>query len=467
MSATSGFDVTSPVDGQVFAHRPYATPPEIETALGHAVRAQRCLADTALETRQELCRKLVSCLRAGEPDLSAEITWQMGRPLHFATGELDGVEERATYMIDVAAEALATRRAQRQGTLSAELHFEAAGVVLAIVPWNYPFLTAVNSVVPALVAGNAVILKPSPQAPLSGERLATAAQAAGFPDGSVQALHLKNGDTLRLVAEPRISHVVFTGSVAVGRLIGAEAGRSLTAVTLELGGNDAAYVRSDADIAATAEALAEGAFFNSGQSCCAIERIFVTRGAFADFMDAFLSAQAAWRLGDPFDQDTRLGPMVSAEAAARLRTLIEKAEASGATPLGPEPTDGFPTPAYVPARSLLLNGEDNRILDQELFGPLACIVPVDGDDDALSRINDSDYGLTASVWTEDGNAARHIGERLEVGTVYQNCCDYLDPFLAWSGRKNSGIGLSLSALGYQQLTRPKSYHLRTTLRRPR
>ena len=463
MPNTPGFDVTSPVDGKVFAHRPYATPPEIETALTHAVRAQRNLAEAPLETRQELCRKLVSCLRAGEPNLSAEITWQMGRPLHFAMGELDGVEERATYMIDVAAEALATRHAQRQETLSAELRFEAAGVVLAIVPWNYPFLTTVNSVVPALVAGNAVILKPSPQAPLSGERLAAAAQAAGFPDGSVQALHLKNGDTLRLVAEPRISHVVFTGSVAVGRLIGAEAGRSLTAVTLELGGNDAAYVRADADIAATAEALAEGAFFNSGQSCCAIERIFVARAAFADFMDAFLSAQAAWRLGDPFDQDTRLGPMVSAEAAARLRALVEKAEASGATPLGPEPTDGFPTPAYVPARSLLLNGEDNRILDQELFGPLASIVPVDGDDDALSRINDSDYGLTASVWTEDGNAARHIGERLEVGTVYQNRCDYLDPFLAWSGRKNSGIGFSLSALGYQQLTRPKSYHLRTTL----
>lgn len=460
------FDVVSPVDGRTVAHRHHTPPSRIDEALETAVRAQGDLRTLSLETRQDLCRRLILQLRAQEPELSDEITWQIGRPRDFAGAELNGVEERAGYMIDVAGQALATRHHSHGATLTAELHAEAAGVIFAIVPWNYPFLTAVNSLVPALVAGNAVILKPSPLAPLSGERLAAAAAAAGFPDGSVQAVHLANQDTLRVIRDRRVDHVVFTGSVEVGRLIGAEAGRSLTAVTLELGGNDAAYVRPDADIAATAAALAEGAFFNSGQSCCAVERIFVARAVVGDFVDAFVSAKADWPLGDPFEAGTRLGPMVSAEAAARLRGMIDGAEADGAIRLGPEPATALPTPAYVPAHALLLEGTGHAALKQELFGPLACVVPVASDDDAVARINDSDYGLTASIWTEDPGAAKRLGERLDVGTVYQNRCDYLDPCLAWSGRKNSGIGLSLSVLGYHQLTRPKSYHLRSTLRPP-
>jgi acyl-CoA reductase-like NAD-dependent aldehyde dehydrogenase len=336
------------------------------------------------------------------------------------------------------------------------------GVVLVLAPWNYPYLASVNGVVPALLAGNSVILKVSSQTPTVAHRYAEAFAAAGLPDGVFQYVEVDHDETAQMIADPRVAFVAFTGSVPGGHAVVRAAANRFIATNLELGGKDPAYVRADAHpLDATIAELVDGSFFNSGQSCCAVERIYVHHSIFDEFVEGFVDLAGRYVLGDPLDPSTTLGPMVRTSAADFVRDQVAEAEKLGAVRvLGYSDLRGVP---YLPPQVLVNVDHSMRVMTEESFGPVIGIMPVRDDDQAVELMNDSDYGLTASIWTSDLDAAVAIGDRVETGTVYLNRCDYLDPALAWTGVKDTGRGISLSPLAYDVLTRPKSFHLRRSL----
>jgi acyl-CoA reductase-like NAD-dependent aldehyde dehydrogenase len=452
----------SPVDGRVVAERPLASEAEIAACLERARRAQAGWRRLPVAARAAACSRLVDAFVARGAEIASEITWQMGRPIRHSPSEVRGFEERARHMIGIAEEALAPIGCGPKPGFRRYIRREPLGVVLTIAPWNYPYLTAVNSVVPALLAGNAVLLRHSAQTPLCSERMAEAGLAAGLEPGLLQALHASHRDTERLVAGPGVDHVAFTGSVEAGRAVQRAAAARFIGVGLELGGKDPAYVRADADLDHAVANLVDGAFYNAGQSCCGIERIYVH----ADLHDAFVEAAAAlvrrYRLGNPTDPEVDLGPMVRAEAAALVREQTAEAVARGARALvDPRafPADAPGTP-YLAPQVLVDVDHGMRGMTEESFGPVVGIMRVRGDDEAVALMNDSAYGLTASVWTRDEAAAVALGDRVETGTWFMNRCDTLDPALAWTGVRDSGRGCTLSPLGFEALTRPKSFHLR-------
>lgn len=392
--------------------------------------------------------------------LGEELTRQMGRPIAYAPNEIRrGFQERALHMASIAEQALADISIERNTRF---MRREPLGVVLVVAPWNYPWLTSVNAVVPALLAGNAVLLKMAQQTPLVAERYAEAFEAAGLPEGVFQFLHMSHEQTARVIADPRIGFVAFTGSVPGGHAVQKAAASRFVATGLELGGKDPAYVRADAPFDYTVENVVDGTYFNSGQSCCAIERIYVARPLFKRFVDAFVELTRKYKLGNPLDPSTTLGPMVRTEAANLVRSQIREALGKGARALiDPKsfPADKEGTP-YLAPQVLVDVDHGMQVMTEESFGPVVGIMPVDSDGEAVRLMNDSRYGLTASLWTSDADAAIRIGEQLETGTCFMNRCDYLDPALAWTGVKDSGRGCTLSRLGLEAFTRPKSFHLR-------
>ncbi|WP_427184368.1 aldehyde dehydrogenase family protein [Bordetella bronchialis] len=452
----------SPIDGREVVCRPYASEAQIQSTLRSAQAAQAQWRDTALEERARLLTQAVERVVAGRHEFAQSITMQMGRPIRHAPSEVDGFAQRAHHMIAIAASALQALPAVPGSDRERFIRREPLGVTLTIAPWNYPLLTAVNSIVPALMAGNAVVLKHSDQTPLCAELLYQAFDGAGLPQGLFSYVHADHATTQRLVRAPAVRFVSFTGSVRGGRAVEESASGRFIGVGLELGGNDAAYVRGDADIEAAVETLVDGAFFNAGQSCCGIQRIYVARRLYQAFVDQAAALTNRYVLGDPRDAQTTLGPVVRRAAAASIRDVVAEAVAQGAR--------NVVDAAYFPAARddtayvapALLTGVDHtmRVMREECFGPVAGIMPVDGDDDAVALINDSNYGLTAAVFTRDRDAAVALGGRIQAGTIFMNRCDYLDPGLAWTGVKDSGRGVSLSRLGYEQLTQPKSFHLR-------
>jgi acyl-CoA reductase-like NAD-dependent aldehyde dehydrogenase len=454
----------TPIDGSVYVERALSGRAEIARRVERARAAQREWRRAPLAERLALLGAAVDAFVARRDEIALEITWQMGRPLRDAPGEVRGFEERARFMLALAPEALAPLELPEKPGVRRFVRREPVGLVLTIAPWNYPYLTAVNSVVPALAAGNAVILRHSAQTPLCAERFAEAFEAAGLPAGVFGFLHAEHEDVEWLVRELPVDHVAFTGSVEAGRTLQrAAAALRFPGVGLELGGKDPAYVRPDADLGHAVAGLVDGAFFNAGQSCCGIERIYVHEAVYARFVEAFVETTRTYRLGDPRDPATTLGPMVRAGAAEQVRAQVAEAVAAGARSLL-DPA-GFPADApgtpYLAPRVLVGVDHSMRIMREETFGPAVGIQRVAGDEEAVALMNDSDYGLTASIWTADAEMAVAIGERVETGTWFQNRCDYLDPGLAWTGVKDSGRGCSLSRLGYEPLTRPKSFHLRT------
>jgi acyl-CoA reductase-like NAD-dependent aldehyde dehydrogenase len=460
------FNVISPVDGSVYCERPLATGSDIENALQRGVEAQRRWSETPLAERAAHCRRAVQHFLDHADAIGAEIAWQMGRPIRYAPNEIRrGFQERAYYMIDQAEAALADLPADGLPGFRRYIRRVPLGLVLVMAPWNYPYLTSVNAVIPALMAGNAVILKHAQQTPLCAERYDEAFRAAGLPDGVFQFLHLSHEQAAATIADPRVAHVAFTGSVSGGQAVQQAAASRFIGLGLELGGKDPAYVRADAPLEYAIENTVDGAFFNSGQSCCGVERIYVHESLFDRFVDGFVELTRQYRLGDPLDPETTLGPMVRAAAAEEVRNQIRQAVAKGARALidpalFPGHRDG--TPYLAPQ---VLTGVDHSmaIMTEETFGPVIGIMPVKDDEEALRLMNDSRYGLTASIWTADADAAVRLADQLDTGTVFMNRCDYLDPALAWTGVKDSGRGATLSRIGYEALTRPKSYHLKVSV----
>jgi acyl-CoA reductase-like NAD-dependent aldehyde dehydrogenase len=452
----------SPVDGSVYCERRLASEAELDAVLQRAAEAQREWRNTDLATRAAVCRRFCDAFESKRDEIALELTWQMGRPIAYAPSEVRGTLERARYMIDIAAQALADVDAGPKDGFRRFVRREPLGVVFTVAAWNYPYLIAVNSVVPAIMAGNTVVLKHSAQTPLCAERFAECFAEAGLPEGVFQAVHLSHAATEKAIRDPRVDFVAFTGSVAGGHAVQHAAADRFIGTGLELGGCDPAYVRHDADLAHAIESLVDGAFFNSGQSCCGIQRIYVHQRLYDDFVAGAVALTNRYVLGDPTQRGTTLGPVVRMAAAEQIRRQVSASIATGAIPAIDEAAfarSAAGTPYMAPQ---LLLGVDHRmaVMREEIFGPVAGIMKVSDDDEAVSLMNDSDFGLTAAVWTADIAAGASLGDRIETGTFFVNRCDYLDPALAWVGVKDSGRGCTLSRVGYEHLTRPKSFHLR-------
>lgn len=455
----------SPIDGSVYVERHLASNPEIQAALARAELAQQTWKRTPLRERIAIGRRAIDAFAARESQLAEELCWMMGRPIRYAAGEIRGFVERATHMADIAEGSLADIRLPDKPGFTRFIRREPLGVALVIAPWNYPYLTAVNAVMPALLAGNAVLLKHSAQTPLCAERMVEAFAEAGLPEGVFQYLHLSHGETEALIRSPSIDHVAFTGSVSGGAMVERAAAGRFISVGLELGGKDPAYVRADADLQHAVETAIDGAFFNSGQSCCGVERIYVHESLFDEFVERAVALVRQYKLGRSDDPETTLGPLVRAEAADFVRTQIAEALEQGARAhIDPAefPLDAPGTPYLAPQVLTNVNHE-MRVMTEESFGPVVGIQKVASDEEALALMNDSEFGLTAAIFSRDVDAAMALADRVETGTVFLNRCDYLDPGLAWTGVKYSGRGCTLSRVGYEQLTRPKSFHFKTQL----
>jgi len=456
------FEIITPVDGSVYATRDYHTLAQARAAAARCRAAQRDWAARPLEERAALLTRFLDVFLSKREQLAKELTWQVGRPIRYSPGELSGFEARARHMISRAAEALAPPPPPPLDGFTRQLRRVPHGVVLNLPAWNYPLLTAVNAFVPALMAGNGVVFKHSNQSTLCGERIAEALAEAGLPEGLFELLYLDHPTTADLIAGPELDFVCFTGSVAGGRALQRAASERFIGLGLELGGCDAAYVRADANLNHAVENIVDGAMFNSGQSCCGIQRVYVDEARFDDFLEGAVALTGQYALGDPTDPATTLGPVVSAAAAARVRATLEAARAAGARlHLDPEhfgADDG--RSAYLAPQVLSAVTHEMEVMREECFGPVMCVMPVRGDEEATRLINDSRYGLTAALWTQDEEAAARLAPALEVGTVFMNRCDYLDPALGWVGVKDSGRGCTLSDVGYEALTRPQSVHFR-------
>ncbi len=450
----------SPVDGSVYAERLPLTQDAAIAAAKRAKAAQNAWAARSLEDRIALVKAGVAKLNEMKDRVVEELAWQMGRPTRFG-GEFGGVNARTEYMSEIAAETLAPKLVEDSDKFRRYLAREALGVIFIVAPWNYPYLTTINTLVPALIAGNTVVLKHASQTMLVGERLAEAFHAAGVPKDVFQNVVLDHATTEHLIAGRYFNFVNFTGSVSGGAAMERAAAGTFTPLGLELGGKDPGYVRADANLEAAVDTLMDGALFNAGQCCCGIERIYVHESLY----DAFVEKAVAWtnglKLGNPFDAASTLGPMANKRFAKVVRDQIAEAVAAGAKPLIDPAT--FPADdggAYLAPQVLVNVDHSMRVMMEESFGPVVGIMKVSSDEEAIRLMNDSPYGLTASIWTEDYDTAAKIGAQIETGTIFMNRADYLDPALCWTGCKDTGRGGSLSYLGFLSVTRPKSYHLK-------
>ncbi len=450
----------SPVDGRVYAEREPLSREAAVAAVARAKAAQKAWAARPLAERVALVKAGVAKLADKKAELVDEIAWQMGRPARYG-GEFGGVNDRTNYMGEIAEKSLAPQMVEDGDRFKRYLARDPVGVVFIVAPWNYPYLTTINTLAPALMAGNTVILKHASQTLLVGERLAEAFHAAGIPADVFQNVVLDHATTEHLIGARSFGFVNFTGSVGGGQAMEKAAAGTFTGLGLELGGKDPGYVRADADLDAAVDTLMDGAMYNAGQCCCGIERIYVHESLY----DAFVEKSVAWvkglTLGNPFDAATTIGPMANKRFAAVVRGQIAEAVAAGAKPLiDPALFPADDGGAYLAPQILVNVDHSMRVMMEESFGPVVGIMKVKDDAEAIRLMNDSPYGLTCSVWTQDADKATEIGNQLETGTVFMNRCDYLDPALCWTGCKDTGRGGSLSYLGFHSVTRPKSYHLK-------
>lgn len=457
----SSLKLISPVDGSVYAERPVMGVDDAAAAVARSRKAQKDWARRPLEERIALVRAGVARLNEMSDEVVPELAWMMGRPVRYG-GEFGGVNERSNYMAEIAQRALAPIEIENSAQFERRIEHVPHGVVFVVAPWNYPYMTAINTVVPALIAGNTVVLKHATQTLLVGERMVRAFTEAGLPEDVFINLFLDHPGTEKLISAGSFNFINFTGSVGGGKAIERAAAGTFTGLGLELGGKDPGYVMEDADIDWAVDTLMDGAMFNAGQCCCGIERLYVARPLY----DAFVEKAAAWvssglKLGNPLDPETTIGPMANVRFAREVRAQTEEAIAQGARGLiDPKQYPADDGGAYLMPQVLVDVTHDMRVMRDESFGPVVGIMPVDSDEEALALMNDCQFGLTASLWTNDAERAARIGDEIETGTVFMNRADYLDPALCWTGCKATGRGGSLSEIGFHNLTRPKSYHMR-------
>jgi acyl-CoA reductase-like NAD-dependent aldehyde dehydrogenase len=458
MDMTKTLKNISPIDGSTYAERPVLTLDAAHEAAAKARAAQADWAARPLQERIDLVMAGVAAVGAMNDEIVPELAHMMGRPVRFG-GEFGGFNERASHMAQIASEALAPIAVGEDAQFKRYIKRVPLGLVLVVAPWNYPYMTAINTVAPALIAGNTVMLKHATQTLLVGERMARAFHSAGVPEEVFQNVFLDHDTTSALIGAKAFDFVNFTGSVGGGQAIERAAAGTFTGTGLELGGKDPGYVMEDADLEAAVAVLIDGAMFNSGQCCCGIERIYVHESLYDAFLEKALAVVRGYKLGNPLDPETTIGPMASKRFADVVRAQIAEAVEMGAT-AHVEPFAEDDGGAYLTPQILTGVSHDMRVMREESFGPVVGIMKVASDEEAIALMNDSDFGLTASLWTQDEARAEAIGDRLETGTVFMNRADYLDPGLCWTGCKMTGRGGGLSVIGYHNLTRPKSYHLK-------
>ncbi|KKZ65463.1 NAD-dependent aldehyde dehydrogenase [[Emmonsia] crescens] len=466
--ASETLTTISPITNDPIITRPGVSPQELASLPQKAQNAFRAFSrSTTLGQRQEIVARALGLLAKKKDILGREVTEQMGRPIAYTGGEIATAIKRGEYLNRISSTVLGD-----EGTIDTEaeagfkryIKKEPVGVVLIIFPWNYPYLVLVNSLVPALLAGNAVILKPSPQTPTVVEQIASIFHEAGLPQDVLQYFHCGSPvDIESIVRSPLIDHICFTGSVAGGLAVQKAAADRIVNVGLELGGNDPAYVRSDVDLSWAAEEIVDGAIFNSGQSCCAIERVYVHEAVHDAFIQEAKKVLSKYRVGDPFDEKTQIGPVISKRAKEAILAQIEDAVEKGAVDETPSnPTfDNLPTAGNFVKPTLLTGvNHEMKVMTEETFGPVIPVTKVKDDAEAVQLMNQSDLGLTASVWTKDLAKAEELIQQIEAGTVFVNRADYPSPDLAWTGWKNSGRGVTLSRFGFDQFVKLKSFHLK-------
>ena len=452
----------TPIDNSVYLERPLASENEINEILDNSKKSFIEWKNTSIDERIIVINKFIDNLLAFKEEISKEICWQIGRPISQCGNELRGFEERSRHMVNIAKTSLENIPARKNDEFDNYIYKSPLGVIFVMAPWNYPVITATNTIVPALLSGNTLVLKHSSQTPRCAELINQAFEGTGLPKGVFQFVHTNHEVCEKIISDPRVAHVVFTGSVRGGQEVKKYIGTRFINVGLELGGKDPAYVKSDADLNHAVENLVDGALFNSGQSCCGIERIYVDQSIYQDFIDGFKSITEQYKLGDPSLEDTNLGPVVRMSAAKFIRTQMSEAEKQGAQRLIDESKFSIAKEdnCYIAPQVMINVDHSMRFMMEETFGPAVGIMPVQNSDEAQKLMNDSPYGLTASIWTKDLDFAKEFGKNVETGTFFMNRCDYLDPALAWTGVKDTGVGCSLSTLAFDQFTRPQSFHLR-------
>ncbi|MBD1174873.1 aldehyde dehydrogenase family protein [Pelagibacterales bacterium SAG-MED01] len=450
----------TPIDNTVYVEREYHST-KIEQTIDNSMKAQKLWANLNVNERVKLLKNFVEDFLSKGDVIGEELSRQIGRPISQAAGELNGFKERAEYMLSIAEKKLANIDVTKDNNFKSFIKRRSLGIVFVIAPWNYPYLVAVNSIIPAMASGNTVILKHSAQTPLCAEQLYESAKKT-LPKDVFNYLHLNHKDGLKVVSDKRINFVSFTGSVKAGYDVQKATNTKFIDMTLELGGKDPAYARHDCDLEKTVENLVDGSFFNSGQSCCGIERIYVDEKIYNNFIELFVSKTYNYKLGNPLEKGTNIGPVVKLSAADFILNQINGAVDKGAKKMIDENKFSFPKEHknYLVPQILTNVNHDMGFMTEETFGPCVGIMKVKNENEAIKLMNDSPYGLTASVWTNDLEIAEKIGNQVQTGTFYMNRCDYLDPALSWTGVKETGKGCSLSEVAYEKLTAPKSFHLR-------
>jgi len=387
----------------------------------------------------------------------------MGKPIQQARNEVKGMMERTKGMIDLAPSALADEVLPPKQGFVRKLVREPVGVVVVVAPWNYPLLTAANAIIPSILSGNAVLIKHSSRSPLCADHFARAFDKAGAPRGLIQPLHADHATVARVLARKEVGFAHFTGSVKGGHEVYSEVAKTrFIDVGLELGGKDPAYVAEDADLNFAVENIVDGGFYNAGQSCCGVERVYVHKSLYAKFLEQAVPLVQAYVLGDPSEAKTTLGPMAQQSAVDFLVKQVQESKKMGGRVLvggGPTTDKAGKGRFFAPTVIADVNHKMGLMIEEN-FGPIFGVMPVSSDAEAVELMNDSPYGLTASVWTKSQERAAKLAPQIETGTVFMNRCDYLDPYLAWTGVKDTGKGVTLSRHGFSAVTRLKSVHFR-------
>ena len=448
----------SPIDGEIFAKRNTLSLKDAKDKVQLLRAAQKAWSARPLAERISLVMEGVDAVGKMDDQIVPELAQMMGRPIRYG-GEFGGFKERAQYMSEIAEQALQDIEISNDSSFKRYIKRIPHGLVFVVAPWNYPYMTAINTIAPALIAGNVVALKHATQTLLVGERLVDAFISVGIPEDVFINMYLDHDTTSRLIEENSFDFVNFTGSLRGGIEMERAAAGTFTPVGTELGGKDPGYVMEDADLDAAVETLIDGAMFNSGQCCCGIERIYVVESLYEKFLNKAINIVQNYKLGNPLEPETTIGPMANKRFSDEVRLQINEAIELGAT-AHIEVFKNDDAGTYVTPQILTGVDHNMRIMNDETFGPVVCIMPVSSDEEAISLMNDSEFGLTASLWTKDVGRAEKIADQIETGTVFLNRADYLDPALCWTGCKNTGSGGGLSIIGYHNLTRPKSYHLK-------
>jgi acyl-CoA reductase-like NAD-dependent aldehyde dehydrogenase len=454
-------NVRNPATGQVIGEVPEDTPQTIAAKFEAAQAAQAGWAAVPLEERIACLRRFRDRLVARKEDLARTLTAEVGKPIRQSWAELDAMPARIDFFLENVARVVEDDVVLRDAAkgLEERVAYEPLGVVANISAWNYPYFVGSNVFVPALLTGNAVLYKPSELASLTGQAIAELMRDVGMPQGVFTPVFGAGAVAAQLLTHP-LGGVYFTGSHATGRKVAEAAGRGLMRMQLELGGKDPVYVCDDVDADPAASSVAVGAFYNTGQSCCAVERVYVHERIHDAFVDAFVKAVRAFVVGDPTDEATFIGPVTRPAQLEVLEAQVEDARRKGARVLlGGRRREGQGS-YFEPT---VVTGVDHRmeLMREESFGPVIGIQKVKGDDQALALMNDTRYGLTAGVYSSDRERASRILSAVRSGSVYWNCCDRVSPRLPWSGRGHSGIGATLGLDGIRAFVQPKAWHLRS------